>query len=155
MSAPVSLAPVSVGEQAALLEMVRSYFRELSSYEPGGEDPDRYFELVWPEMLDDATGREVRWITSAGRRAGFLVVRVLADWPDTERTIASIAEFYIAPSFRRSGVGTAAVKLLLAEHRRRGTDEMEADILVGNQPAQRFWQGLGFTVQFLQTGRKP
>lgn len=70
-------------------------------------------------------------------------------------SISSIAEFYIEPTYRRSGIGTAAISLLLDDHRERGTALVEADILVNNEPATKFWKNLGFQVQYLQTGRKP
>ena len=97
----------------------------------------------------------MQWIVADGQRAGFIVVRTLLDWPDETRHIASIAEFYVLPRFRRAGVGTDAVEALLAEHRRRGTDEVEADILRDNEPARAFWARMGFEVQLYQTSRRP
>lgn len=155
MSTSVTLVPIAVSEQADLRQMMRDYFLELNAYEPEAEHADAYIERAWPEMLADMLGRELQWIVADGRRAGFLIVRTLEDWPHTERMIASIAEFYIAPAFRRSHIGTTAVETLLAEHRDRGTYLVEADILIRNEPAKAFWSRLGFEVQFLQTGRKP
>jgi len=88
-------------------------------------------------------------------RRRFAVVRTNADWPNDERAIASITEFYVLPEQRRRGVGRAAIEALLAEHRRRGTALVEAAILALNEPAREFWAGLGFEVEFLQTSRKP
>jgi len=151
----VALVPIGEAEHGALRAMMRDYFAELAPYEDEPDDPDEHIERTWPEMLADMAGRELQWIVADDRRAGFLIVRYLPDWPHTERMIASIAEFYVAPEFRRRGAGTAAVETLLAEHRERGTHLVEADILVRNEPAQAFWRRLGFEVQFLQTGRKP
>jgi len=151
----IALVPITEAEHATLRGMMRDYFAELAAYEDEPDDPDEHIERTWPEMLADMVGRELQWIVASDQRAGFLIVRYLPDWPHTERMIASIAEFYVAPEFRRSGVGSAAVETLLAEHRERGTYLVEADILVRNEPAQAFWQRLGFEVQFLQTGRKP
>ncbi len=155
MSNSVALVPVGTSERLELRATMRDYFIELAAYEPEAEDPDEHLERAWPEMLADMAGRELQWIVADQRRAGFLIVRTLPDWPHTERMIASIVEFYVAPEFRRGGVGTAAVETLLAEHRDRGTYLVEADILIANEPAREFWQRLGFEVQFLQTGRKP
>lgn len=155
MSNSVTLVPVAKAEQPALRAMMRDYFVELTAFEPDAEDPDAHLDRAWPEMLADMLGRELQWIVADGQRAGFLIVRTLPDWPHTERMIASIVEFYVAPDFRRGGIGTTAVETLLAEHRDRGTYFVEADILIANEPAKQFWQRLGFAVQFLQTGRKP
>ena len=155
MSGPVSLVPVANAEQPDLRAMMRDYFVELATYEPDAEDPDAHLERAWPEMLADMLGRELQWIVADEQRAGFVIVRTLPDWPRVERMIASIVEFYIAPEFRRGGIGSAAAETMLAEHRDRGTYFVEADILIANEPAKEFWQRLGFQVQFLQTGRKP
>lgn len=155
MSASVSLVPVAEAERADLRAMMRDYFVELASYDPDPEDPNEHLARSWPEVLADILGGELQWIVADEQPAGFLIVRTLPDWPHTERLIASIAEFYVAPEFRRGGIGSAAVETLLAEHRDRGSYFVEADILVANEPAKAFWQRLGFEVQFLQTGRKP
>jgi ribosomal protein S18 acetylase RimI-like enzyme len=155
VSTPVALVPIAEMERPELRAMMRDYFVELASYDPDSEDPDEHLERSWPEMLADMLGRELQWIVADAQRAGFLIVRTLPDWPHTERLIASVVEFYIAPEFRRGGIGSAAVETMLAEHRARGTYFVEADILIANEPAKEFWQRLGFQVQFLQTGRKP
>ena len=155
MSDSVALVPIATAEQPELRAMMRDYFVELATYEPEAEDPDELLGRSWPEMLADMLGRELQWIVADDQRAGFLIVRTLPDWPHTERLIASIVEFYVAPEFRRGGIGTAAVETLLAEHRDRGSYFVEADILIANEPAKAFWERLGFGVQFLQTGRKP
>ncbi len=151
----VMLAPVARRDHDAFFAMMRVYHRELDAYDPATAerpwDPDRYEAAVRADM----EGRELLWILDGGERAGFAMVRTLPDWPDEARTVASILEFYVAPPFRRRGVGTAAVEALLAEHRRRGTDEVEAGILRDNAPALAFWERLGFGVRSYLTTRRP
>ena len=151
----VTLIDVSAEEYDDFFAMYGPYVLELDSYDPAGPAPPGYLEQYRSAVLDDMEGRELQWIVVDGERAGFIVVRMLLDWPDESRSIASIAEFYVLPRFRRRGAGTAAVEALLAEHRRRGTDEIEADILRDNEPARAFWARMGFEVQVLQTSRKP
>lgn len=151
----VVLVDVRTDEYDDFFAMYRPYVLELDPYDPAGPAPPGYLEQYRRAVLDDMEGRELQWIVADEERAGFIVVRTLLDWPDETRSIASIAEFYVLPRFRRSGVGTAAVEALLAEHRRRGTDEVEADILRDNEPARAFWARMGFEVQLLQTSRKP
>ena len=151
----IKLIPIIDTEYNDLREMMYRYFLEINSYISHPTDVDIYFNLYWPAIFEDIEYRELLWISYRKKNVGFPVMRILPDWPDPKQTIASIAEFYIEPTFRRSGIGTAAINLLLDDHRQRGTTLIEADILVNNQPATKFWQNLGFEVQYLQTGRKP
>ena len=151
----VKLTPIIDTEYDVLHNMMYHYFLEINSYESNPENVDIYFSLYWPALFEDIEDRELLWITDNNRKLGFIIIRILPDWPNDKQTIASIAEFYIEPVFRRSGIGTAAINLLLDDHRQRRTALIEADILVNNQPAAKFWQNLGFEVQYLQTGRKP
>ncbi|MDA0351900.1 MAG: GNAT family N-acetyltransferase [Chloroflexi bacterium] len=153
----MSVALVTIPEEEFddFFELFADYHDEMSEYDDDPEDTDAYLERYRPAMLADLSGRELYWIEVDGETAGFVVARYLPDWPHEERMVASIAEFYVDPDFRRANVGTEAVEILLAEHRDRGTYLVEADILRANEPAKAFWYGLGFELQFHQTGRKP
>ena len=150
----VTLEAVARADYRAFFAMLRDYTRELDAYAPAAEPPfdvDRYVAAV----RDDMEGRDLLWIVADGARAGFAVVRTLPDWPDERRMVATIAEFYVTPPFRRRGVGRAAVEALLADHRRRGTYEVEAGILRDNHPARAFWERMGFELRSYQTARRP
>ncbi|HJM88689.1 MAG TPA: GNAT family N-acetyltransferase [Dehalococcoidia bacterium] len=154
MTAPqTALVAIAESEYEGFFTMAGPYHEELEPYVTDDVpwDADRWRTAV----LNDMEGRELLWIVADGTRAGFAVIRTIADWPNEERKIASIAEFYVLPGQRRRGIGHAAVEALLAEHRRRGTALVEAAILAPNEPARAFWAGLGFEVEFLQTSRKP
>lgn len=153
MTPAVRLVPVPTEEHDAFFAMLATYHAELDQYDAHADDWDA--EVHRRAILDDMEGREISWVEAYGQRAGFLMVRVLTDWPDESRDIASIAEFYIAPPFRRRGVGRAAIEALLADHRARGTFEVEAGILVRNDPARQFWASLGFDERSVVTARKP
>lgn len=153
---PVALVPVAKREYDDFFAMFEHYHRELDRYDTDAWDGDALrFDRYRRAMLDDMHGRELLWIVEGGERAGFAVVRTLPDWPDETRMVASIAEFYVVPDQRRRGIGRAAVEELLAEHRRRGTALVEADILRDNEPAKAFWASLGFEVQSIATARRP
>ncbi len=151
----VALVPIAADEFDDFFEVFGDYHEEMSEFEDEPEAVESFMSHYRPAMLADMEGRELYWIEADGETAGFIVTRYLPDWPHEERMIASIAEFYVDPDFRRAGVGSEAVELLLAEHRDRGTHLVEADILRANEPAKAFWYGLGFELQFHQTGRKP
>ncbi|MCK9487499.1 MAG: GNAT family N-acetyltransferase [Dehalococcoidia bacterium] len=150
---PVALVPVPAEEYDEFFAMLATYHAELDTYDPHAEDWDA--EVHRRAVLDDMEGREVSWVLADGERAGLLMVRVLPDWPDESREVASIAEFYVAPPFRRRGVGREAIVALLADHRARGTFEVEAGILALNEPARAFWASLGFEVRNIVTARRP
>ena len=153
----MSVALVSIDEDDydEFFEMFEDYHEEMSDFDDDPENVEAFMRLYRPATLTDMEGRELYWIESDGETAGFIVTRYLPDWPHEERMIAAIAEFYVEPDFRRANVGTEAVEILLAEHRKRGTYLVEADIMRANEAAKAFWYGLGFEVQFHQTGRKP
>lgn len=150
----VELRIVTPAEYDDFFAMFATYHRELDAFDPAAPDgttPARRRQAT----LDDMGGRELLWVLADGSRAGFAIVRTLPDWPDTSREIASIAEFYIVPARRRSGVGRAAVEALRAEHRRRGSYRVEAEILRDNDAARAFWASVGFEVQSIVTAREP
>ena len=151
----VALVPIGPDEHDDFFELFEDYHEEMSDFDNDPEDVESYMRVYRPAMLADMEGRELHWIEVNGETAGFVVTRVLPDWPHAERTIASIAEFYVDPDFRRVSVGSEAIEILLAGHRDRGTYLVEADILRANEPAKAFWYRLGFELQFHQTGRKP
>lgn len=151
----VTLVPVTPPEYDDFFAMFADYHHELDAFDRHAEDnpwdPEGYRRAV----MDDMDGREISWVLARGERAGFLVVRVFPDFPDGSRDVASIAEFYVLPAYRRRGVGRAAIEALLADHRERGTFEVEAGILDGNAPAKAFWGALGFDVRSIVTARRP
>ncbi|MDA0365923.1 MAG: GNAT family N-acetyltransferase [Chloroflexi bacterium] len=151
----MELVPVLEREYDAFFALMREYMRELDAYDPAGAESDEDFERRRRRTLEDMEDRELLWIVADGARAGLLMVRSDPRWLKPEETVASISEFYVLPAFRRRGVGSAAVEVLLAEHRARGTAEMQADILRDNDPARAFWARLGFETQMLLTARKP
>jgi len=156
-SAPtVRLERVRDDELDAFFAMYEPYHLELDAYDPAPGGPEPFdLERYRAAVLDDMDGREIDWIVADGQRVGFCMVRVLADWADESRVVASIAEFYLEPDKRRQGIGRAAVEALLAAHRERGTHLVEAGILRDNEPAQAFWRSLGFEVQSVVTARRP
>ncbi len=156
MSAPrVTLVPVTEAEYDDFFAMLEVYDSELEAYETVKPDHEVEFAVYRQSILDDMEGRELLWIVEGDDRAGFAMTRTSADWPDERSQIMSIAEFYIVPHRRRSGVGRAAVEQLLADHRRRSTFLVQASIMRENAAAREFWERLGFELQFLQTSRRP
>ncbi|MDO9445195.1 MAG: GNAT family N-acetyltransferase [Dehalococcoidia bacterium] len=151
----VTVRPVEPWEQDDYFAMMGPYHRDLDVYDPHASESHGSDEAYRAAVLADMEGRELLWIESHGIRAGFAMVRVFPDWPDESRDVATISEFYVSPAFRRHGVGRGAVEAILADHRERGTFEVEAGILRDNAAAIAFWARMGFELRFYQTARRP
>jgi predicted acetyltransferase len=156
MPLDVQLNAIAPEDYDGFFERFAVYHRELDRFDPDAASHN--FEAYRSAILGDLgpdSGRELFWIEVDGARAGFVMVRTLPDWPDDSTNVAEITEFYIEQQFRRQGAGRAAIDILLANHRARGTRLVEAAILRDNAPAHAFWRALGFEVHSVRTTRAP
>ena len=150
----VELQPVASAERDAFLAMLADYLEELDAYELDW-DPAPPVEAYREALAADPQGQQLEWVLVGGERAGFLVTRVVPDWPEEQREIGLVSECYVVPKRRGQGVGRAAVEVWLARMRGRGVALVEAAVLWRNAPARRFWERLGFEMRAVQTVRKP
>lgn len=150
----VTLRPVGPAEYDAYFAMLTEYARELDQYDTEAAEDPWDADLHREAVMDDMDGRELLWIEADGARAGLAMVRVYPDFPDDTRDVADIAEFTVLPAYRGRGIGSAAVRAILADHRARGTYSVDASVLRDN-PALAFWQRLGFIVRSVNTSRRP
>ena len=151
----VTIEPVVFLDYDAFFDILREYMVEMDRYDPTAAESPFDVDLYIEAMLEDMEGRDFLWIVQDGKRAGMAIVRNLPDFPDDQRMVATISEFYVAPAFRRQGVGAAAVEAILEDHRQRGTYEVEAGILRDNFLARAFWARMGFELRSYQTARRP
>lgn len=141
--AGVRLRAIPAERKEALRPMLDSYLQELSQYEgalkPG---PEGSLEYPWFEHYWTEPGRTPYEIVSGETVAGFCLLR------DTG-TFWQIAEFYILPEHRRSGIGTVAVELV-KEHCRgtSGHGFIEAMVLTENAGSVAFWERCGFQLHW-------
>ena len=153
----MALVPIAVGdavEADEFLALFDAYRRELDAADPLGPDT-LPLEAYRAPLLSGEDGHELLWIVVDGeQRAGFLIVRMLEDWPDSTRRVLEISECYVVPEERRRGIARAAMDELLAERRGQGAHLAEAAVLRGNEAALAFWQRLGFEVRAFQTVRR-
>ena len=151
---PIELRAVDASERDAFFALLGDYLAELDAYELPW-DPAPPVAAYRRALDDDPGGQRLDWILAGGERAGFLVSRVVPDWPEEERDVAEVMECYVVPARRRRGVGQAAVEVWLAEQRDRGVQLVEASVLALNAPARAFWEQLGFELRAVQTVRRP
>jgi predicted acetyltransferase len=108
--------------------MLSAYLRELSQY--GDVDHEyRFFDSYWVD-------RERRpYIIAIGERTGgFALVNTWS--PSGKGADFAVAEFYVLPEFRGTGVGKQAFTSLL--HNRSGIWELS--VMSKNEAGKAFWQ---------------
>ena len=151
---PVELHEVAPAEREAFFAMLDDYLAELDAYELPW-DPAPPVEAYREAIDADPSGQQVEWVVAGGERAGFLITRVVPDWPEETRDIGEVIESYVELDQRGRGVGRAAVEIWLARMREQGVASVEASVLWANTPARRFWERLGFETRGVQTTRRP
>jgi predicted acetyltransferase len=102
MTASEDLVPPE--EQAALAAMMQDYITDMAAFVPGVRPGQAYphFDLYWSEP----DSRWPFWLCIDDAKAGFALVR------HTEGE-TQMAEFFVARSFRRTGIGLAAARRLI------------------------------------------
>jgi predicted acetyltransferase len=133
MTAPaIRLAPVGLADKPALWEMMAEYLVEHArKVDPaGGQDPLAYdyFDLYWTEPA-----RRPYWIEQADAHAGFVLVNAWS--PSGLGAQHSIAEFCVAASWRRRGLGLEAARLAFTAH----PGLWELQVFRGNDEGLAFW----------------
>jgi len=129
----VAIRPVRLREKDDL----RALFDPYLSAQADLADPERrrldpatypYFDLYWTE-----TDRLPFWIIADRERAGFVLVN---SWsPSGLGVDCAIAEFYVKPTFRRTGVGRRAA--LMALGLKQGWWELQ--VYRANPDGMAFW----------------
>ena len=66
-----------------------------------------------------------------------------------------ISRAVVAEGWRRRGTGTALVAALLAFFEAEGVEDISLRYVVGNDEAERFWQGLGFEPVIVTANQRP
>jgi len=111
--------------------MMQAYLLELSAFGDEAPGADGLFDLgprleaYWSEA-----GRYALLFQVEGEIAGFCLVRQL------EEHCRAIAEFYVVPRFRRSGVGAQAARTIFGMF----VGRWQVGELEKNKPAQKFWR---------------
>jgi predicted acetyltransferase len=112
-------------DSSIIAAMMPAYLRELT--------PDGPFEYPQLARYWDDPGRYAYLIRAGAHDAGFVLVR---HHPET--AAHELAEFYVAPPWRRRGLGHAAAIAAFARHPGR----WHLQILADNHAAQAFWRGV-------------
>lgn len=138
MSDDLRIRPATAADAAAWLELVD----QLADYErldrPSPEARERLVrDAFGPEPrisvhLAERDGRAIGYAITLETYSSFLALPTL-----------HLEDLYVVPEERRGGVGRAFFRVLAAEARRRGCGRVEWVVLDWNEPAIRFYDGLG------------
>ena len=124
----IKLHPASEAEKPQVWEMLSAYLGELSQY--GEVDREyRFFDSYWVDRD--------RWpyiIAIGERTAGFALINTWS--PSGNGTDFAVAEFYVLPEFRGTGVGKQAFASLL----RKRSGIWELSVMSKNEAGKAFWE---------------
>lgn len=57
--------------------------------------------------------------------------------------VMNVHDFYVSPAYRRKGIGRELANRLVEECRLMKIDEIDLEVLPGNQAAAEFWKSIG------------
>ncbi|MGH7766908.1 MAG: GNAT family N-acetyltransferase [Candidatus Binatia bacterium] len=133
------LKPVAPEEKAAFLKMAERHFKELNpAFVPMEDWRRHYFESI------QANGAmSLQWILVEERRAGFVLFG-FESHRFLPRHTGMIYELYVAPEYRRRGVGEASARHAVEFLRERRVSKIQLEVMDGNEKAAALWKKLGF-----------
>ncbi|GAB3673739.1 GNAT family N-acetyltransferase [Angustibacter aerolatus] len=127
-----TLHPVDDATREVVERLWQLFQADLSAFRGSlPDDTGRYRDERLRESV--ARGDLGYLVRTDGRVAGFVLVR------RTDDGVHRLPAFWVARAVRRSGVGLAAVRLLLARHRGRWEIAFQED----NPAAAAFWRQVG------------
>jgi ribosomal protein S18 acetylase RimI-like enzyme len=137
----VNLEIVSSAEISDFLQLVEAYWQALMPHAPvvkDGEHRQAYFR----ERFTWAGGnRHPYWAVVDGRKVGFVSFTV-----SVVSRSARVEDFYISPTERRKGYGSALVRALYTHFDRLDIELIELNVRRDNPKALLFWEAQGFRI---------
>jgi GNAT superfamily N-acetyltransferase len=94
------------------------------------------------------------FILSGGEPAGYLLFQVRRDDFFPEQTVVFVRHFFVAPVYRRHGIGRAGFEHAAAEYF-PAEARIILDVLAANETGNRFWLSLGFRAYAHTMERQP
>jgi GNAT superfamily N-acetyltransferase len=131
--------PATPDDVGVLLPLVEEYwaFEDLAGFEPGKVGAELRRVLADPRL-------GAGWIAQVGGKpAGYLLAVFVFSLEHLGLT-AEIDEFYLLPSARGRGAGSALLQAAEAEFRRRGCTNVFLQLGRGNGTAREFYRRRGY-----------
>jgi|SRR5579864_199005 len=149
----LKLVPVLRSEREQLFKMVEDYWRGRSTRHPIASDPHCHDQRFDEEFWNENESRFLWWAKVNETAIGFAKTELIED-PVWE-TQGDIADFYIAPPFRRRRHGKAFARLLFDWFAQRGVKCVRLFVRSDNPGALALWETEGFeTVQIWHQMRR-
>jgi ribosomal protein S18 acetylase RimI-like enzyme len=139
--------PVDFPALAEMYERLNAYYSLVGYRLPR---PDNVGQ-AWVESFQRTLGRfSVVYLACSGERlAGMILCRVKRLPPYMGGVmVGEISDIWVEPDFRRERLGEQLVRLGLEWLRGQAVHSVEIQVLSGNESAWRFFQGLGFELEF-------
>jgi predicted acetyltransferase len=130
----LSVRTAKLSERSLVEEMMQDYLREFSALTEVKQNPDGSFHYPYLEYYWTDPARLPFLIRSAGAIVGFALIRNEMD-PVNGQPISQVAEFFVIPAQRRTGLGQAAATKLWDMFPGIWT----VDVLKNNTGAYAFW----------------
>lgn len=137
-----SVAPATAGDIVEMTQLIRQYweFEQLKSF-----NGDAILALVSEVVNRPELGQ--CWIARGDEGIqGYLVCSCVPSF-EYGGLLALIADLYVAPAARRSGVGQQLVHTAEQAMRARGCVHIAMEVAVKNVRAQQFYSILGFATR--------
>ena len=104
----MKIIAITQAEKQELVREMQDYIREMSEFDPTIEAVNGVYEYPYLDAYWSDDTRWPFWVVEQGERAGFALIR------RTEEGPMEMAEFYVRPAHRRSGIGMSFARDLIA-----------------------------------------
>jgi len=104
------IAPILEADRPFLWRQLQDYIRELSAFDPSVHAVDGVYHYPYLDSYWQDEDRWPFWVKAGDDIAGFALLR------RTEEGPMEVAEFYVLPAHRRSGIGLAFARDLIARY---------------------------------------
>ncbi|MEM6327383.1 MAG: GNAT family N-acetyltransferase, partial [Bacteroidota bacterium] len=129
---PVALHPATSEDAPVLERLLELHQHDLSTFTPAVLDEAGRFGYPYLGLYWTEADRHALLIRADGHLAGFALVNTHTLLDGSDR---SLAEFFVARPFRRTGVGREAASAVC----RRFPGRWEIRVQEANAPAHAFW----------------
>jgi len=146
----VALRPAEAADFPRLIEMyerLNAYYYRVGYRLPRPEDVGQ----AWVESFQRTLGRfsNVFVAVAGDSLAGMILCRVKRLPQHMGGVmVGEISDIWVEPAFRRERLGEHLVECGLDWLRRQGVHSVEIQVLNGNESAWRFFEGLGFELEY-------
>jgi GNAT superfamily N-acetyltransferase len=147
-----SIGSFSLTDLPALRSLLAEYLLE---FDPRA-DPLTYWDEEYIEALLAGwqDGSLTIWLARNGADpVAFAIARIERQWYRRARRAGIFEECYVAPPYRRQGLGRMLVDRALDWFDAQDVAEVRAPVVGRNLAGLLFWQRLGFTIEVYQLYR--